>query len=153
MTSATNNIIETRHTAETESERLLKEISASIPGLVYQFKTDAGGVQSFTYVSEGARSRLGIEPREIYGNDNVGFEIVHPDDLAPLLKSIKVSTDAKVLTDNGLKYIYWNEKSIIGAQINYINDTRTFCTSENGEIKYGKSQDKDNETTFFFNTV
>jgi hypothetical protein len=133
MINATNNIIETRHAAETESTC-----------------ADAHVLYSFTYDSEGARSHLGIEPREIYGNEHVGFEIVHPDDLAPLLKSIKVSTDAKVLTDNGLKYIYWNEKSIIGAQINYINDTRTFCTSENGEIKYGKSQNKDNETTFYF---
>jgi PAS domain S-box-containing protein len=93
MSAALKNIIETKQTAQTESERLLKEISASIPGLVYQFKTDASGANSFTYVSEGAKSLLGIEPREVYENVNAGFELVHPDDLAPLLESIKTSAN------------------------------------------------------------
>ncbi len=78
---------------EREAVRLLREISSSIPGLVYQFKVDKHGNQTFPYVSEGSRTLLGIEPQEIYDDVQLGFAKVHPDDLEPLLFSIKDSSN------------------------------------------------------------
>lgn len=78
-----------------KSERMLKEISASIPGVVYQFKIDANGEWSFPYMSDGAFAVLGIDPNDAYKDVRIPFSRVHPDDLEELYRSIQVAAANK----------------------------------------------------------
>jgi len=137
MKSAIKNIIETRHTTSTELETLLKEISASVPTLVHQYKADAEGAASFTYISEGIKSLLGNESSEICEKVNVDFDSVHPEDLVPLLELIKASANSlnqlkNKLTDNSEKYSFKKENPIIDVETSNTNDTSVFYVRDNG---------------------
>ncbi|MCX6291167.1 MAG: PAS domain S-box protein, partial [Bacteroidetes bacterium] len=80
--------------AEEETKKVanqLTELSASIPGIVYQFKLSADGSMSYPFVSEGVYELSGLTPKEIYENSHVTFSIVHEDDVASLFQSIQTS--------------------------------------------------------------
>ncbi len=79
-----------------EKDQQLREISSSIPGFIYQFKMDAGGKFSFTFVSENIKLLAGLSPKKIYENAENAFAKVHPDDLPGLYSSIY--TSASTLT-------------------------------------------------------
>jgi PAS domain S-box-containing protein len=91
-----------------KSERQLREISSSIPGVVFQFKINPDGKQSFPYLSKGVIPLLGISPEEVYKDIAVVFAKVYPDDLTAFLESIAVSAATlkpwlhifRVITDN-----------------------------------------------------
>lgn len=63
----------------------LWEIVAKIPGLVYQFKIDSKGTYSFTFVSEGIKSFVGVSPAEICADKDLGFANIHPDDRSKII--------------------------------------------------------------------
>lgn len=71
-----------------KSERLLREVTGSIPGVVYQFIMKPNGQMAFTFVSDGALEMLGVPPDAIYGDAQKAFALMHPDDLKPALDSI-----------------------------------------------------------------
>ncbi len=72
--------------AQVNSADRLKEIASGIPGLVYQFKVDATGAYSFTFISESIKSFLGVSAAELYNNAQVGFANIHPEDLNTVVK-------------------------------------------------------------------
>lgn len=74
-----------------KSERRLREISSSIPGVVYQFMIDGTGIPSIPYISEGAQALLGTTPEEVQKEFNFNFTKIHPDDKDLFLKSIELS--------------------------------------------------------------
>ena len=63
-----------------------RDISAMIPGLIYQFRIDTAGVYAFTFISESVKSFLGLNADELYANANLGFANIHPDDLNTVVK-------------------------------------------------------------------
>lgn len=99
------------------SEKQLREISASIPGVVFQFVMDKEGNSKFPYVSDGTRQTLGIAAEEMLANARRGFKRIFYDDLEGVGKSIRKS--AKDLTpwlgvfriyhpDSGIRWIRGN---------------------------------------------
>ncbi len=74
-----------------QSEKQLREISASIPGVVFQFMLLPDGQARFPYVSEGAQQTLGISAGEITANATEGFKRIYYDDLKGLGTSIRES--------------------------------------------------------------
>ncbi|OAQ42208.1 hypothetical protein A5893_03585 [Pedobacter psychrophilus] len=58
----------------------LKEIGASIPGVIYQLKRDHNKQLSFEYISDSSFTFFGLYPSEIYSDDQKFFSIIHPDD-------------------------------------------------------------------------
>jgi len=63
-----------------EQQRLLHEIDANIPGIIYQFQLDAEGRKSFPYVSEGCVRLLGIPARTFRTNPQAICELIVPED-------------------------------------------------------------------------
>lgn len=74
-----------------KSERRLREISSSIPGVVYQFIINAQGASYIPYISEGAQTLLGASPEEVEGAYDLKMEKIHPDDRDIFIKSIELS--------------------------------------------------------------
>jgi PAS domain S-box-containing protein len=70
-----------------ESEARYRDIAASIPGALYQFRMAPDGDLGITYMSEGAEAVL-AQPLEKLKDPSFLFSTVHPDDLASLRASI-----------------------------------------------------------------
>ncbi|MDH5682150.1 MAG: PAS domain S-box protein, partial [Spirochaetota bacterium] len=80
-----------------ESEARFKEIANNIPGMVYQFMISSDGEMSFPFISAGGIEILGYSEEDSYLNPKLPFEIVHPDDLEVVNKTIAESA-AKLST-------------------------------------------------------
>jgi len=63
-----------------EQSARLASLSANMPGIIYQLVTRADGSRWFQYVSESARSVLGVDPAAVVADFNVFGRLVHPDD-------------------------------------------------------------------------
>ncbi|HNP98962.1 MAG TPA: PAS domain S-box protein, partial [Bacteroidia bacterium] len=100
-----SNDITERKNAERKSLTLteqLKEISSSLPGVVYQFAMDKDGKMKFTFVSEGMERLTGMSLEACYADAMNTFKLVDPDYLPGLYKSIEES----VLSMNPWFYIF-----------------------------------------------
>jgi PAS domain S-box-containing protein len=73
------------------SEARFQRLVANVPGVIYQFKMTADGVQSFPYISSVATQIFGLEPEQIQQNPDSVFSRIHPDDQANLKQSILCS--------------------------------------------------------------
>lgn len=74
-----------------ESEERFRDIAANVPGVVYQFKIDAGGKMSFPFVSPAIEDMLGLDAADVVEDPDAWFNILHPDDRADLDTSIEES--------------------------------------------------------------
>src|SRR4051812_21366299 len=72
------------------AERFSK-LSALIPGMIYQFKLRPDGSTCIPYASEGIRPLFRLAPEEVREDAAKTYDVVHPDDLAGLVQSIKDS--------------------------------------------------------------
>src|SRR5208283_4164672 len=63
-----------------EQSAQLASLSANMPGIIYQLVTRADGLKRFQYVSESARSVLGVESAALVADFNAFGRLVHPDD-------------------------------------------------------------------------
>ncbi|WP_299820521.1 PAS domain S-box protein [uncultured Pontibacter sp.] len=71
------------------NEKLLREISSSIPGAVYQFRTDENANFSFPFISDGIRDIYGLSPEEVCQTPSKIFDQLHPEEKENVFKSIK----------------------------------------------------------------
>ena len=74
----------------------IQNITARVPGILYQSRLQRDGEGSFTYLSEGAAEMLEMDPRALQQDGRLVFARVHPDDQKPLASAIVQS--AKSLT-------------------------------------------------------
>lgn len=65
-----------------------KRILSNIPGMLYQFKINATGEMSFTYVSDSCEKLFGIKASEFINNSENMSSSIHPDDIDPFNKSM-----------------------------------------------------------------
>ena len=73
------------------SSRLLQQVTAQVPGMVYQYRLRSDGSSSFPYVSEGIRDIYRLMPDEVREDAAKVFALLHPDDLAAVTASIQES--------------------------------------------------------------
>jgi PAS domain S-box-containing protein len=87
----------------------LKKIASRVPGVVYQYRVETDGTQSFPYVSESLKYLFGISPEEIKKDPSKIFKRIYKDDLQYINITIKRSTrnltpwndEFRVTLDNG----------------------------------------------------
>ena len=74
-----------------ETEQRLGAITANLPGMVYQRLLRAGGAIEFSYVSEGCRQVLGVEPEDLIADSDLFLKALSANErqrfLAALTKS------------------------------------------------------------------
>lgn len=78
------------------SDKLFQDLTASVPGMMYQFIMKPDGSNSFPYVSRGVRQLLEMTQEEVQGNEALVFARIHPEDEKLVRSSIQLSTDAMV---------------------------------------------------------
>lgn len=73
-----------------ESERL-REVTESIPVVVFQYQLWADGRQNFPFCSSVIEQVCGLAPQEITADPLAFFELIHPDDQQVFMDAFKVS--------------------------------------------------------------
>ncbi len=66
----------------------LIQISAYVPGVVYQYDLRPDGSSCFPYASEGMRSIYGVSPEDVREDASRVFEMIHPEDYSAVVESI-----------------------------------------------------------------
>lgn len=79
------------HEALAAQDRLLKKLSAHVPGGIYQFKMAADGKFSVIYASDGIREIYELEPDVLLLNAEAIFERIYPQDVSRVRASIRSS--------------------------------------------------------------
>lgn len=70
-----------------KNEKLLREVSSSVPGAVFQYQMERDGSFCFPYISEGVQGLCGVTPEEVYSAPLLLYKNLHPDDLAEVQRS------------------------------------------------------------------
>jgi diguanylate cyclase (GGDEF)-like protein/PAS domain S-box-containing protein len=79
------------HEALAAQDRLLKKLSAHVPGGIYQFKMAADGKFSVIYASDGIREIYELEPDVLLLNAEAIFGRIYPQDVSRVRASIRAS--------------------------------------------------------------
>ncbi|ART80032.1 EAL domain-containing protein [Oceanisphaera avium] len=69
----------------------LKTIASRIPGMVFEYNYSGEGQGHFPFTSEGIQRIYGISPQQVQEDANQLFAMVHPEDIAAVINSIKES--------------------------------------------------------------
>ncbi|MDZ4075327.1 MAG: EAL domain-containing protein [Hylemonella sp.] len=72
---------------------LLNNLARHVPGSLYQFQMGANGRLSFPFASEGIRAIYEVTPESVRDDATLALQRIHPDDLQPVLDSIRVSAE------------------------------------------------------------
>ena len=135
------------------SERILREITSVMPAVVYQVTYTREGKTQFTFLSEGARPIIGVDPEAVYKDSLVLFARIHPDDL-PRVMAIIADSNAmatksfhsfRIVMDDGsirwLQAIGVPKKEVDGTvvRIGYFSD---ITQAKNAEKMLEESNEK-----------
>ncbi|OAN50374.1 diguanylate cyclase [Paramagnetospirillum marisnigri] len=71
-----------------ETQQRLGAIAANMPGMVFQRSLSPDGVLSFTYVSEGCRAILGLEPEELTRDPDLFLSLLGDDEHQAFLTAL-----------------------------------------------------------------
>lgn len=63
-----------------EQSAQMASLSANMPGVIFQTVARADGSTDFQFISESARSVIGVDPAAIMANSDSFFRLIHPDD-------------------------------------------------------------------------
>ncbi|MEG4074988.1 PAS domain S-box protein [Microcoleus sp. Pol14C2] len=96
--------------AQQESEARLRQLTANLPGIIYQFRLSADGEKSFPYISSASRDLYELEPENIQQNPQLLFSCIHPDDRQKFEESIAVSAANMQLWYQEWRAIFPSEK-------------------------------------------
>jgi PAS domain S-box-containing protein len=107
--------------------RQLKEIGASIPGVIYQLKLSENKELSFHYMSDSSFNFFGLCPSNIYTSPQEFFKLLHPDDKDLFFDNLYKS--AKDLKEYSLTF-----RVILNNETNWINVSAQPSLSSLGEV-------------------
>lgn len=74
-----------------ESEGRLRDVAENAPGIVYQFKIDKQGNQSFPFMSKNSKKLMGFAAEEIMKDANILTNAVHPEDQETFQNAVQES--------------------------------------------------------------
>ncbi|QHE85410.1 PAS domain-containing protein [Hydrogenophaga sp. BPS33] len=74
-----------------EQYKLLQNIAARVPGMMYEARLKPDGTSVISYVNEVAHTMLEVAPKDLEQNASVLFDRVHPDDRAEVIASLNAS--------------------------------------------------------------
>ena len=78
------------------TQQLLQQVSARVPGVVYQYRLNPDGTSCFPYASEAIRQIYRVAPEDVVADARKVLAILHPDDLEAV--RISIETSARDLT-------------------------------------------------------
>jgi diguanylate cyclase (GGDEF)-like protein/PAS domain S-box-containing protein len=95
---------ETEHQLHETEQRLLN-IADNIQGIVFQRQASPEGALYFSYVSEGCRSILGIDPEDLIADGDLFLDLMDPGDRGAYLDAMRRSADTLEAMESDLKFV------------------------------------------------
>ncbi|QVL51348.1 MAG: EAL domain-containing protein [Thiocapsa sp.] len=80
--------------AREEALNRLRKIASRVPGMVYQYRLRPDGSSCFPFMSDAIRDILDLDPEDVREDASQVFDVIHPDDVAGVVASIKTSAQA-----------------------------------------------------------
>ena len=74
-----------------EASERLREVTESIPVVVFQYRLWADGRQNFPFCSSVVEPVCGLAPQEVTADPNAFFQRIHPDDQKAFVEAFKAS--------------------------------------------------------------
>ncbi|MBN2484365.1 MAG: PAS domain S-box protein [Bacteroidales bacterium] len=102
-----------------ESYELLKNLTAQVPGVVYQYRLYPDGRSAFPYASPGMWNIYEVTPDDVRDDASPVFNRLHPDDLDYIVRTINDSAKNQtnyesefrvILPGQGLRWRFCNAK-------------------------------------------
>ncbi|MBM0740973.1 response regulator [Phormidium sp. CLA17] len=95
-----------------------QNLAENVPGMIYQIVLKPTKEMSFLYVSSGCRELCGKEPNALIQDFEAGWDLTHPDDIAPLNRSIIESARTlqpwdfiwRIVVDGQIKWLRGNSR-------------------------------------------
>ncbi|MGC2048468.1 MAG: ATP-binding protein [Gallionella sp.] len=81
------------------SQDKLQRFIASLPGMACQIELLEGGSITFTYVSEGCSTLLGVSPADLMRDSSRLLSLIHPEDIPSFLETMQQSAQTLCLWD------------------------------------------------------
>ena len=81
------------HSQLEHQHAFLTDLTAQLPGVVYQFRRSADGRYSFPFASRKLFDMFGVSPSEVTSDAGELLALVEPDDMPALLQSIELSAE------------------------------------------------------------
>ena len=72
-------------------ETRLEHLAQSVPGMLFEYRRDINGRDTFPYCTEKVRELLDLTPAQLQDSAGHILKRVHPEDVAALLRSLQVS--------------------------------------------------------------
>lgn len=90
------DVTESRRSSEQliETLSLLRDLAEHVPGFMFQYRVRPDGQRSFPYASSGIQELYGLQPDDVVRDASPVIRMTHPDDLAGLEASARVSAQA-----------------------------------------------------------
>ncbi|MFM2450238.1 MAG: hypothetical protein RIS44_2688 [Pseudomonadota bacterium] len=84
------------HKQLASQDALLRQLSAQVPGIIYQYHQRPDGWGRYQYVSDAARAMLGVEPPsetdyQPYTDERLPYRMVHPQDKKKYRESLRIA--------------------------------------------------------------
>jgi hypothetical protein len=76
-----------------ESNDLLSNLTAQVPGLVFEFRLHSDGSTSIPFSSPGMKEIYGFEPGELVNDASPIFDRIHPEDLGKVKEALNTSAE------------------------------------------------------------
>jgi PAS domain S-box-containing protein len=71
--------------------RLLQNIAARVPGIIYEARLTPDGRSVITFVNDAVRELFGVEPEALMRDSQVLFDMLHPEDKPRVMASLERS--------------------------------------------------------------
>lgn len=97
-----------------KNEAQFQQLTANVPGMIYQYVLYADGSQAFTYISPACQTIYEIPPEDVIQNAEALWQVIHPDDVQTKIDKIKnsaqtleaLSVEYRIITASGaLKWL------------------------------------------------
>ncbi|MEA5593043.1 PAS domain S-box protein [Rivularia sp. UHCC 0363] len=80
--------VEERTLLAVETETRLNRLAANVPGMLYQYQLHPHGDVRLSYVSDGCRELVELEPEQIRRNPDILTSMIHPSDIVGFNQSM-----------------------------------------------------------------
>ncbi|MDK3158155.1 PAS domain S-box protein [Kamptonema cortianum] len=96
-----------------ESEAKFRHLAENVPGAIYRYVLHPDGSHAFTYASPRIQEFYDASPADLLQNADLAWQKTHPDDLAFLNESIRISAttlqpwrwEGQVVSKQGLRWV------------------------------------------------
>ena len=131
MNHALERHVEARTQALRQAERLLRDITNSLPGAVYQIHRPDARPSSLRFVSAGVEELFGVSREQALANFDAVLDRVHPDDYSGLMAAV---SDA-VINDATFTHVY--RITAPGGELRWVRSSANVFREDDGYLLNG----------------